>query len=99
MISGKKWGSIEVLRLKTSTRFKRDIKKFKHDIKIQDKLEEIIALLLAHEKLPAKNKDHALVGDYVNHRECHISPDTLLIYCADDEFISLERIGSHAELF
>ncbi|MBA2368370.1 MAG: type II toxin-antitoxin system YafQ family toxin [Candidatus Protochlamydia sp.] len=45
------------------------------------------------------NKDHGLIANYVNHRECHISPDVLLIYKSDEEQLSLERIGSHSELF
>jgi mRNA interferase YafQ len=99
MISGRKWGSIEVLRLKAVTQFKRDLKKFKHDKNTQEKLEEILNLLLKGKKLPEKNKDHDLAGNYVYHRECHISPDVLLIYRYNGEIIYLERIGSHSELF
>ena len=99
MISGKRWESTEMLKLTVSTRFKKDIKKFKHDKTTQDKLEEIIVLLLSEQKLPPKNRDHTLVGNYIHHRECHISPDTLLIYRVDDAYISLERIGSHSDLF
>ena len=98
-ISGRKWGSIEVLRLKAVTQFKLDLKKFKHDKRIQEKLEEIIDLLVHEKKLPEKNKDHDLMGNYVYHRECHITPDVLLIYRYDGEIIYLERIGSHSELF
>jgi mRNA interferase YafQ len=88
-----------VLRLKVATRFKKDIKKYKHDKIVQDKLEDIIKLLVNEKKLPEKNRDHDLVGNYIYHRECHITPDTLLIYKKDDEQLSLERIGSHSELF
>lgn len=88
-----------MLKLKVATKFKKDLKKFKHNQIVQDKLEEIIESLLKGKKLPEKNKDHDLVGNYVNHRECHISPDVLLIYKKDDERLSLERIGSHSELF
>lgn len=86
-------------RLKAVTQFKKDLKKFKHDKKVQEKLEDILDLLLNGKKLPEKNKDHDLVGDYVNNRECHITPDVLLIYRYGDEIIYLERIGSHSELF
>ena len=79
--------------------FKRDLKRFKHDKKIQEKLEEIIDLLVNKKKLPEKNKDHYLMGNYVYHRECHITPDVLLIYRYDSEIMYLERIGSHSELF
>ena len=79
--------------------FKRDLKRFKHDKKIQEKLEEIIDLLVNKKKLPEKNKDHYLMGNYVYHRECHITPDVLLIYRYDSEIMYLERIGSHSEVF
>ncbi len=82
-----------------SSRFKKDIKRFQHDKKVQDKLEQIIETLIYEKKLPAKNKDHDLVGDYIRHRECHISPDVLLIYYSDEDTLHLERIGSHSELF
>ncbi len=98
-ISGRKWGSTEVLRLKAVTQFKRDLRRFKHEKKIQEKLEEILNFLLNGKKLPEKNKDHDLVGNYIYHRECHITPDVLLIYRYDGEIIYLERIGSHSELF
>jgi len=41
-----------VLRLKAVTQFKRDLKRFKNDKKIQEKLEEIIDLLVNEKKLP-----------------------------------------------
>ncbi len=44
-----------------------------------DKLNEIIRLLAEGEPLPAKYKDHALVGNYAGCRDCHISPDWILI--------------------
>ena len=86
-------------KLKVATRFKRDVKRFKHNKLVQDKLEDIIKLLLKGKKLPEKNRDHDLVGNYMNHRECHITPDILLIYKEKGDYISLERIGSHSELF
>lgn len=86
-------------KLKVSTRFKKDIKRYEHNKTLQDKLEDIIKLLLKGQNLPEKNRDHNLVGNYVNHRECHITSDTLLIYKEESDYISLERIGSHSELF
>ena len=46
-------------------------------------LEAVIDDLLAGKVLDQKYKDHALVGDYVGFRECHILPDWLLIYAID----------------
>lgn len=64
---------------------KRDIvwtTKFKKDYKLAMKrhmdiglLDDIIRALSRGERLPEKNKDHELTGDWVGHRECHIQPD------------------------
>lgn len=58
-------------------------------------------MLAKGEKLPAKNHDHVLVGDYKGCRECHISPDWLLIYSVENvvKIITLIRTGSHSDLF
>ena len=63
-----------------SSRFKKDLKlaiKRGLDISL---LDEIVTTLQKGEPLPAKNKDHALTGNYAGCRECHIQPDWLLIY-------------------
>ena len=64
-------------------------------------LEEVITILSVGEKLPDKNKDHALTGNWVGHRECHILPDWLLVYCIEDEVLvlTLTRTGTHSDLF
>lgn len=51
--------------------------------------------------LPAKNKEHALKGDYKGCLECHIEPDWLLIYIVDgkEKLLMLVRTGTHADLF
>lgn len=90
---------------------KRDIvwtTKFKKDYKLAmrrhmdiDLLDNIIRTLARDEKLPDKNKDHELTGDWVGHRECHILPDWLLIYRIEDDLLvlTLVRTGSHSDLF
>lgn len=52
-------------------------------------------------KLPAINKDHALIGKYKGCRECHISPDWLLIYKIGKqiEVLYLIDTGTHSDLF
>jgi mRNA interferase YafQ len=64
-----------------------------------NKLRIIITLLLKKKPLPIRCRDHALTGNYQNHRECHIEPDWLLIYKSTENSIILERTGSHADLF
>lgn len=82
--------------------------KFKKDLKIMIKrgynlklLDDIVTKLANGEQLPVKNKDHNLSGNYVGKRECHITPDWLLIYEIDQEvlYLYLTRTGTHSDLF
>lgn len=82
-----------------TTRFKKDYKlAIKRHLDI-DLLDDIIRALSRGEKLPEKNKDHELSGDWVGHRECHIQPDWLLVYRIDDDILvlTLARTGTHSE--
>ena len=53
------------------------------------------------ETLEARFKDHALVGKWNGHRECHILPDWLLIYRVEGDVLvlTLSRTGTHSDLF
>ena len=87
--------------VKPTTQFKKDFKlAMKRSMKIE-LLEEVIAMLAMGETLPDKHKDHALTGNWVGHRECHILPDWLLIYRIEDEVLvlTLARTGTHSALF
>lgn len=87
--------------VKPTTQFKKDFKlAMKRSMKIE-LLEEVIAMLAMGETLPDKHKDHALTGNWVGHRECHIIPDWLLIYRIEDEVLvlTLARTGTHSDLF
>lgn len=81
------------------TAFKKDVKRLKRRKKDLKKLAKVSALLIQKQPLPQKYKDHALIGNFVNHRECHIEPDWLLIYRLDGKHILFERTGSHSDLF
>jgi len=90
-----------MLTIDYSTRFKKDykiVKKRGYDITL---LEEVLEILCAEQPLPQKYLDHALTGNYGGHRECHITPDWLLIYKIDNEVLvlSLTRTGTHSDLF
>ncbi len=63
------------------------------------KLKTIMTKLANEEALDHKFKDHKLTGEYVNHRECHIEPDWLLIYQATSKEITYIRTGTHSDLF
>ena len=66
-----------------------------------DLLDDIIRALSRGDTLPEKNKDHALSGDWIGHRECHIQPDWLLIYRIENDILvlTLARTGTHSDLF
>ena len=87
--------------LHLTKRYLRDLKQARKRGMDESLLNEIIGKLLEGEPLPEKNHDHQLHGDYEGYRECHITPDWLLIYIKDTEIkiISLSRTGTHSDLF
>ena len=87
--------------VKPTTHFKKDYKlAIKRRLKI-NLLEDVIASFAMGEPLPEANKDHALTGNWVGHRKCHIQPDWLLIYRIEDDVLvlTLARTGTHSDLF
>ena len=82
-----------------TNQFKKDYKLAQKQGKDLDALKEVVSILAADEKLPPKFKDHPLRGEWLHHRDCHIKPDWILIYRIDGNFLILERMGSHSELF
>lgn len=89
------------LTVKYTAQFKKDYKlAMKRRLNI-GLLDTIITTLAMGEALPKKNKDHALVGNWVGHRECHILADWLLIYRIEDDVLvlTLSRTGTHSGLF
>lgn len=84
-----------------TAKFKKDLKKaIKHGCNMK-LLDDIVNKLQNGECLPEKNQDHPLHGNWENYRECHITPDWLLIYRYFDDVLvlSLVRTGSHSNLF
>lgn len=87
--------------IRPTSRFVKDLKRVQkrgYDISL---LADVIKKLADGEELPQKNKDHALVGDFDGCRECHITPDWLLIYEIDNGelVLYLTRTGTHSDLF
>lgn len=65
-----------------------------------NRLKEAMLLLIANDgPLPPEWLDHALKGEWSDHRECHIGGDFLLIYQAQNDCVIFVRAGTHAELF
>lgn len=90
-------------RIEPTTAFRRDFKRVKAQPRHRDvdtALASILDLLAADQPLLPRHRDHALTGDWVDHRECHIKPDLLLIYRKPDtDTLQIVRLGSHSELF
>ncbi|USF27198.1 mRNA interferase toxin YafQ [Firmicutes bacterium ASF500] len=87
--------------VKPTSKFQRDVKRAEwrgYDISL---LTNVIKILAAGEALPKKYKDHDLIGDYIGFRECHITPDWLLVYRIDRDhlILVLTRTGTHSDLF
>ena len=63
--------------------------------------EATLLLIAAAAPLRPEWLDHALKGEWSDHRECHIGGDFLLIYRLSeaDSHIVFVRAGTHAELF
>ncbi|PXF32643.1 addiction module antitoxin [Pokkaliibacter plantistimulans] len=89
-------------RIENTGQFKRDYKreaKGLHRATLDAELMPIIKALACDQPLEPRHRDHALTGNWSDHRDCHVKPDLVLIYRKpDDEVLQLVRIGSHSEL-
>jgi mRNA interferase YafQ len=83
-------------------RFRRDYKREKsgrHGKRLDPELMAVVTARANDQSLPHRHFDHALGGEWNDHRDCHIRPDLVLIYRKPDaETLELVRLGSHSEL-
>jgi mRNA interferase YafQ len=88
--------------IERTSRFKRDFKREQRGSlgsSLQYLLVEIITALATDAELPERCRDHALTGNWIDYRDCHVRPDLVLIYPKPArETLQLVRLGSHAEL-
>lgn len=78
--------------------YKREAKGFYRHTLASDFI-AVITSLANDQPLTDKYRDHALIGDWKDHRNCHIKPDLVLIYRKPDVVVlQLVRLGSHNEL-
>lgn len=90
-----------MLEIVSSNRFKKDLKlaiRRGYNIAL---LENVVNKLASQESLEPKYKDHELAGEFKGLRECHITPDWLLVYqIVENELVLfLSRTGTHSDLF
>lgn len=90
-----------MLTIRYQSAFKRDFKRIKKRGYNMGLLEKVVEILANGNGLPPEYKDHALYGDYTGCRECHITPDWLLIYEINNGelILYLTRTGTHSDLF
>ena len=87
--------------VRRSSKFRKDVRQAHKQGKDLAFLEGIIDMLADDIALPVKHRDHALSGDWKDHRECHVTPDWLLVYKKTDTdglILLLARVASHSEL-
>jgi len=89
----------EIVRITQTKQFKKDFRKQLKRGKKPEKLFDFLEILVKEREIPQKYKDHALRGNWVGRRDCHIEPDWVLIYQKREKEIVLERTGSHSDLF
>ena len=87
--------------IKPTSKFQKDLKRIQkrgYDLSL---LSDVIKKLSNGESLPLKYRDHNLIGNFCGCRECHITPDWLLIFeiYEKDLYLYLTRSGSHSDLF
>ena len=85
-----------------TSQFKRDYKresKGQYRATLDRDLFAVVESLANDQALMPRFRDHALTGNWKDHRDCHIKPDMVLIYQKPDAItLRLVRVGSHSEL-
>ena len=87
------------MRLLTTNRFEKDLRRAKRRGKDLNKLWNVVERLLAQQSLDPRNRPHRLAGDWFPCWECHIEPDWLLIWDQQEDLLILVRTGTHTDLF
>ena len=88
--------------IERTSQFKRDYKREsrgRHRKILDASLALIVGALANDQPLDRRHHDHALSGEWSDHRDCHVRPDLVLIYQkAGADTLRLVRLGSHSEL-
>ncbi|MDR0596264.1 MAG: type II toxin-antitoxin system YafQ family toxin [Clostridiales Family XIII bacterium] len=87
-------------RIKSTSTFKKDLKRLLRQGKDISELDAAIATLADGLSLDDRYLDHPLSGNWKGFRDCHIAPDWILLYKieADILVLTLTRSGSHSDL-
>ena len=89
-------------RIRRTAAFKRDYRREKRGRfarTLDAELARVVTELAEDRLLAPRHRDHALGGQWKDHRDCHVRPDLVLIYRKPGaEHLDLVRLGSHSEL-
>ena len=89
-------------RIERTAQFRRDYKRERRGqnrAALDTILIEVLKSLADDRSLGERHRDHALTGEWQDHRDCHIRPDLILFYRKPGEdVLQLVRLGSHSEL-
>lgn len=85
-------------KVKYSTKAKKDLKRYRHDVAKMRKFYEVLDIIRRDQPVPAWYFPHKLTGQYTGCMECHVGSDFLLIWVSN-EVVEVVRLGTHSELF
>ena len=86
--------------IRVTSRYKKSLKKMLKRGKDIRKISSVVRMLAMGETLPPQYRDHALTGDLVGLRDCHVENDWVLIYTIQDNILilTLADTGTHSDL-
>jgi mRNA interferase YafQ len=87
------------MRLQTTRRFERGLRRAIRRRKDPEKLWGIVENLLANQPLEPHNRLHRLIGNWSGCWECHIEPDWLLVWEYEEDLLILRETGTHSDIF
>ncbi|MEK7242673.1 MAG: type II toxin-antitoxin system YafQ family toxin [Thermodesulfobacteriota bacterium] len=82
-----------------TNRFAKDLKLMTKRGRDPENIKAVMRNLIEERSLDRKFRDHVLIGNFKDRRECHIEPEWLLIYRIEESAIIFERTGTHTDLF
>jgi mRNA interferase YafQ len=82
-----------------TNQFDKDMKLSEKRGKDLIKIKALMFDIICENPLPLKYNDHPLIGNYKDHRECHVESDWLLIYMYHGDGVKFVRNGTHSELY
>jgi mRNA interferase YafQ len=88
-----------MLTPKPTTTFKSEVQRLAMRGRDITKMFSPMLALLSNQPLLPQYQDHPLKGKWKGYREFHVEADWIVIYRKTDDFLLLERTGTHSDLF